>query len=144
MQTCRCCKSEDIPDGATHCRHFGKKLRPTDFGKLLAVVILCSIITLILWAFLSQFYDYTQQQEAHARAVQLVGPLSSWCNPETPADLVDVMEEEVRNELHRVDPNPDDQTMLETALQNKLEALGCGPNARRQIRSKGTRPHGQR
>jgi hypothetical protein len=113
-------------------------LLPRDYAKTLVVVILCSIIAFILWMFLSHFYDYTQQQEARARAVQVVDQVGSWCGPETPADLVDVMEDQAQHELESVDPNPEDDPILSAALQNKMESLGCGSNARRMRRLKGT------
>jgi hypothetical protein len=39
MQTCRHCLSPELPDAATHCRHCGRRLKPSKAPLTIGLVI---------------------------------------------------------------------------------------------------------
>lgn len=127
--TCRHCLSGDIPDAATHCRHCGRKLRPTNWAKVIATVLLLTMIIGLLWIFASVAITHQKYQDARDDAGRIIRSVSTWCNSQTTDELRDVMEKETEAELAKLELSPDDARLFDVVLSNQIEAHGCGPSA---------------
>jgi hypothetical protein len=129
MKTCRHCLSEDLPDAATHCRHCGKRQRPSHAPAIIGLMIFVVLTVWAIWAF--GVAPYLAHQEALLEAHEIINKVNLWCSDETASDLVDVFEFRDRAKLEKLDLGEDRLTMA-VALGNRMEQLGCGPAAQLQ------------
>ena len=129
MQTCRHCLSEDIPDGATHCRHCGRRLRPTHVARNIVAGVLAFIALALLINFAR---ESAARDEERLQARSEIDIVRAWCNPETSEDFVEATTETFDHKVDAMDLETEEKEGLKAAFANQLELRGCGFSARNQ------------
>ena len=131
MQTCRSCLSADIPDGATHCRHCGRRLRPSEFAQFVKVVLPwvgILAILIIIWATVLQ--PRMEHEKKLAQAHHIIDNVKIWCSPTLSDEEVDLFERRDQTALDDLALG-EDASMINALYSNQVEVSGCGYNARR-------------
>lgn len=124
MQTCRACRSEDIPDKATHCRHCGRRLKPSELPATLGLVAFILILIYMLWT--RALAPAMAHAEAREKARRLVDDLQNYCSPTLPPADENLAIQLNREKLRELDLDYNDRTIFEASFDNRLAQLGCG------------------
>jgi hypothetical protein len=133
MQTCRHCLSEDIPDGATHCRHCGRRLKPTHIARNIIIGI---VIFIALALYINFARESAARDEERFQARSEIDTVKVWCSPETPEDFVEARTKTFEQKVDAMDLEMEEKQGLNSAFANQLELHGCGFTARNQPKKK--------
>jgi type II secretory pathway pseudopilin PulG len=131
MQTCRSCRSDDIPDGATHCRHCGRRVGPSRAPVIVILVIAGVVVLAGLVSLISYARDQNAKSAARDHARMEIDSLKAvHCTPDIAEDFDSINTHRFENELDSSPLEPDEKEMLRAAFANGMELAGCGFNAR--------------
>ena len=134
MQTCHSCLSSDIPDGATHCRHCGRRLKPS---RAPLIVIISIVAACGLWWAASAIRSVTDRDASRERLKIERDSILSICGPHPSEASIAVIDDATQTFRAHVSASPLDpieQEQIEAGFENQLEVRGCGWNARNQLK----------
>jgi len=137
MQTCRSCLAGDIPDGATHCRHCGRRLKPSrvPFIIFAMVVALGGLVILVVWA-----NSVSERDAACSRAhIEIEALKAVHCTPDIAEQFESVNTAQFEHELESSTLDFEEKQMLTAEFHNAMEISGCGFNARNQLKPRSKR-----
>src|SRR5271167_4094853 len=109
MQTCRHCLSADIPDGATHCRHCGRRLKPSKAP--IVVIIIIVVAALLAWG-ISATRSANQRDFDRAQLKMEMDSMKETCSPTSPQELLDVETAAFNKHLEKSSLDADEQRNL--------------------------------
>jgi hypothetical protein len=134
MQTCRSCLSNDLPDGATHCRHCGRRLAPS---RAPLIVIISIIAICALWWIASAIRAATDRSASRERLRIERDSILAICGPHPDEAAISVIEDASETFKAHLAASPldfDEREQIEAGFENQLEIHGCGFNARHQMK----------
>lgn len=130
MKACRYCRSDDIPDAATHCKHCGKRLKPSQAP---LIVILLVIVAAILWALIAWAQTNSARESARSQArIEIDSLKAVHCTPDIAEEFDEVNTRKFEDELDRSPLDLEEKESLKAAFANGMELSGCGFSARNQ------------
>ena len=140
MKTCRHCLSDDIPDKATQCRHCGRRLKPIDRSNVFAAIMVTIVGLGALWIVISLLADAIQHQRALDQAHQIIEEVKYWCSPQTSEEEAETFTRQTQAQLEKLHLD-EEGSIMDAALENRLNQLGCGFSARNQPKPARPRRH---
>ena len=129
MQTCHHCLSEDIPDGAAHCRHCGRRLKPTHTTRN---IVIGAVVLMALALILNFARKSALRHGERLRARSEIDTVKAWCGPQTPVEIVEAATKTFGQKVDATDLGKEEKEGLEAAFANQLDLNGCGLSARNQ------------
>ena len=132
MQTCRSCLANDLPDGATRCRHCGRRLKPSRAPVIITLVVFGVGGLLVLGVWTNSAIDReTARTQAH---IEIDSLKAVHCTPDIAEQFERVNTERFESELEKSTLNLEEKQMLLAQFHNGMELSDCGFNARNKIK----------
>ena len=118
MKTCPYCLSEDLPDASTHCKHCGKRLKPSQAP--IVIIIIIVVVALAAWG-ISALRSATQRDFERSQLKIEMDSMKRVCGPSFMDDqFVDIETAEFEKHLKESSLDFEEQQSLLAVWQNNI------------------------
>ncbi len=131
MKICRFCLSPDVPDAASHCRHCGKRLVPSQAPKFIILTII--FLGAVAWG-LSALRSAAQRDFDRRDLKGQIEVMQKACNPSDPFELRQMDSTAFEKRLAASSLDPEEQNMLSVAWDNA--DLACHTPAKPKMKTR--------